>query len=102
MVVLRLDQLSGHLDVDMTKRLVQTLAGYDVLVPYVIEGSPKPDVTWYKDGHRLQSNPILEYSDKLLTMRRTITADEGFYQIAAKNVAGESRSSFRLRVVCKT
>lgn len=75
--------------------------GNDLVLPYMIEGSPKPEMAWYKDGHRLQSNPILEFSDKDLTMRRVIAADEGFYQITVRNEAGEDRSDFQLQVVSK-
>ena len=100
-VILNFDKMSGHYYVDAKRRRIQAVIGNDLLLSYVVEGSPLPKLSWYKNGHKLKSDPIVQFSDNMIAMRRLIADDAGLYQIVVKNSAGESRSDFQLRVFSK-
>ena len=66
------------------------------LICYVVEGSPKPEINWYKDNRPLE--------DKTKNITRTIITqeDHGTYTCEAKNEGGVTNATTRISVNGKT
>lgn len=61
-------------------------------------GSPKPRITWYRNGQLLVSNYTLDITDNYLRINSFDINDEGIYQCFAENSAGETQSIGQLRL----
>ncbi|KAM3612979.1 uncharacterized protein V6R79_018245 [Siganus canaliculatus] len=57
-------------------------------------GVPHPDITWYKNGIKVENGPgITLGEDGLLTIERVKKDDEGLYECVARNVEGVVKTS---------
>ncbi|KAK0408252.1 hypothetical protein QR680_003855 [Steinernema hermaphroditum] len=69
----------------------------------VVGGSPKPVITWFKDGKQLPNDgryKMLESGDQYsLQLDDVLPPDGGIYECVAKNAAGEARCKARLNIV---
>ena len=87
---------------------VTTVEGQNVLFNCSVEGNPSPNVTWTKNGQRLNvtANPRLTLSRTNNSHNLTITdvrrSDAGQYRCVANNSVDSSTSSAaKLEVYCK-
>lgn len=70
---------------------VQTFTGTSVTLECSAEGSPKPSVSWTKNGKPLESKDRVSIGkDGAMTIRNTRVADSGRYMCSAKSPIGES------------
>ena len=70
---------------------VQTFTGTSVALKCQTEGSPKPVVSWSKNGEPLESKGRVSISsDGTLTIKSTRAQDTGRYKCSAKNAIGET------------
>ena len=69
---------------------VQTFTGTSLNLKCQTEGSPKPIISWSKNGQKLESKGRVSISgDGTLTIKNTRAQDTGRYKCSAKNVIGE-------------
>ena len=69
----------------------------DVMFRYKVIGTPKPTVSWMRDGVALSAEAsYLEPGDGFLKATGLINSDAGMYQAFARNAAGESQMSVEL------
>jgi hypothetical protein len=70
-----------------------------------VAGDPEPQVTWFKDGRRLESNDFvdLKYKYGLATLKieEVYPEDAGEYKCVAKNIAGTAECQCTLKVLRK-
>ncbi|XP_055351996.1 protein turtle-like isoform X2 [Paramacrobiotus metropolitanus] len=59
-------------------------------------GTPKPKITWMKDGEAMQLTAKILLTDSALTLRSTGPADVGTYECVAKNSEGRSSRASKL------
>ena len=69
----------------------------DAMFQYKVIGTPKPTVSWMRDGVALSAEAsYLEPGDGFLKATGLINSDAGMYQAFARNAAGESQMSVEL------
>ena len=61
-------------------------------------GKPEPDIVWYKNGHEMLENTRASRGRAVLLLRNLMARDEATYSCAARNLAGEARRDFSLRM----
>ena len=70
-----------------------------------VEGDPKPDIMWKKDGKPLSKSARLimkeEETTKILTLMNATMSDAGLYGVVASNESGEAESEASLEVFGK-
>ena len=70
---------------------VQTFTGTSITLKCQTEGSPKPVVSWSKNGEPLESKGRVSISsDGALTIKSTREQDTGRYKCSARNAIGET------------
>ena len=70
---------------------VQTFTTTTLTLKCLTEGSPKPTVSWSKNGQPLESKDRVSISDDgAMTIKNTRTQDTGRYKCSAKNAVGET------------
>ncbi len=64
-------------------------------------GHPRPDIYWFKDLSelRLDDNVQLIEDGQMLTILESDVDDAGQYYCLAKNVAGEAKLLFDVRII---
>ncbi|KAJ8379625.1 hypothetical protein SKAU_G00004030 [Synaphobranchus kaupii] len=62
------------------------------------EGTPEPEVTWYRNGLQLAPGNGLRVEGHLLEMQGVQVADNGIYTCKVSNIAGQVDRTFRLTV----
>lgn len=76
---------------------------FKISVP--IEADTMPNVTWYRDGQKLQgrANVFIETTDFMttITIKRATVDDAGEYECVAKNDWGMSRVKSIVNIVGK-
>ena len=73
---------------------VQTFTGTSLNLICQTEGSPKPVISWSKNGQRLESKGRVSISgDGTLTIKYTQAQDTGRYRCSAKNAVGETSAA---------
>lgn len=62
---------------------------------------PRPDIYWFKDltELRMDDNVKLIEDGQMLTILESVIEDSGQYYCLAKNIAGEDRLSFDVRIM---
>lgn len=71
----------------------------------LVDGTPKPSITWFKDGKLLSNNSRFEQSFDVekkivkLALTTALAPDAGVYECVAKNGAGEARCKARLNII---
>ncbi|XP_055020737.1 hemicentin-1 [Boleophthalmus pectinirostris] len=65
-----------------------------------VDGSPAPNITWYKDGQpiRAEATHRILSNGRILQVLSAQVADTGRYVCVAENVAGSAEKSFNLNV----
>ncbi|CAG2233512.1 unnamed protein product [Mytilus edulis] len=67
----------------------------------IVEGTPSPKVTWYKNGQKIESLENMKiYPDNMLLIDSSIS-DSGYYQCIAKNDVGVDMAIARLQIIMK-
>ncbi|XP_063704517.1 uncharacterized protein LOC134833940 [Culicoides brevitarsis] len=61
-------------------------------------GNPPPNVTWYRNGKRLENNYVTSIDGKSLKINCVEPEDQGIYECFARNPYGEVKSSTHLTV----
>ena len=73
---------------------VQTFTATSLTLKCYTEGSPKPTVSWSKNGQALESKGRISISnDGSMTIKNTRMEDTGRYKCSAKNVIGETSAA---------
>ena len=91
----------------MSRPPLETLGefGHSLTLPCAVDGSPAPDVTWYRDGVPLSETPNLRFSvlknNNSLYISYMRQEDSGMFQCLASNEAGDVTAYTRLRVKSK-
>ncbi|GLG97729.1 Tyrosine-protein phosphatase Lar [Gryllus bimaculatus] len=62
------------------------------------QGIPKPEITWFKDGERLEINGRFKQRASELVLLNAVTTDSGLYQCVVHSKAGEIWAAGRLQV----
>lgn len=66
-------------------------------------GIPQPNITWYKDGTVVLSDPphlrLLGYT---LAIYDTVFGDEGVYRCVVSNSGGTAEDNIIVNVICKS
>ena len=73
-------------------------------IPCDVEGSPSPEVTWYRDTEPLSSIPAVRYNiadNGSLVINYMRREDSGMFQCSASNQAGYTTAYTWLRVKSK-
>ena len=69
---------------------VQTFTGTQLTLECLAEGSPKPKVSWAKDGEAIDSKRRVSVNeDGKVIIKNTRVSDTGTYICEAKSVIGE-------------
>uniref|UniRef100_A0A8D0ANH6 Protogenin n=1 Tax=Sander lucioperca TaxID=283035 RepID=A0A8D0ANH6_SANLU len=63
------------------------------------EGVPTPEITWFKNGEKVQSNGRIKMYNSKLVINQIIPEDDAIYQCQAENEQGSVLSMARLIVV---
>ena len=66
------------------------VVGTSVALDCVVDGTPPPNVTWYKDTVRLVSSARRMVTSKSVYIRVANVSDTGVYMCVAENVAGRT------------
>ena len=92
----------------MSRPPLETLGefGHSLTLPCAVDGSPAPDVTWYRDGLPLSETPNLRFSvlknNDSLHISFMRQEDSGMFQCLASNEAGDVTAYTWLRVKSKS
>ncbi|GAB5577774.1 myosin-binding protein C [Prionailurus iriomotensis] len=80
------------------------IAGYNATLCCAVRGSPKPKVSWFKNGLDLGEDARFRMFSKqgvlTLEIRKTCPFDGGVYVCRATNLQGEAQCECRLEVRC--
>lgn len=76
-------------------------AGKSVVLECMISGSPKPSLTWLKDGSAIARTErhFFTAEDQLLIIVGAVPSDEGLYECEITNSLGTMKDSTKLRVL---
>jgi hypothetical protein len=85
--------VSGHVAFDPEEERVTCQVGSQLVVPYKLHGSPKPEVEWYLSNKPV---PPSKFNGSRLTLPAVSEVDFGIYKLVAKNELGKAESSFTL------
>ncbi|XP_061784879.1 immunoglobulin-like and fibronectin type III domain-containing protein 1 [Nerophis lumbriciformis] len=82
------------------KNFVVTRTGNSVRLNYNFKGSPKPTITWLKDGLPVPKHVTVSNSDtsSQLMIASSERQDTGIYTLILKNMVGQVTSSVEIRV----
>jgi len=61
-------------------------------------GKPRPQITWYKNGHELLENVREKHGRSVLHLRGLMVRDSGVYSCVARNMVGEAGRNFTVAV----
>ncbi|KAJ3604124.1 hypothetical protein NHX12_028865 [Muraenolepis orangiensis] len=74
--------------------LLKALIGQTVTLPCVVQGEPRPEISWFHNGH-----PVRVEDRGALRIQHAALADQGSYRCVAKNTAGEDALEISLQVL---
>ncbi|CAL8343147.1 unnamed protein product [Lota lota] len=74
--------------------LLKALIGQTVNLPCVVQGEPRPEISWFHNGQ-----PVRVEDSSGLRIQRAALADQGTYRCVAKNTAGEDTLEINLEVL---
>lgn len=80
---------------------VQIFEGMPLILNCPVEGHPKPNISWFKDGKFVSENDQikLQESGKILNIPETINHDQGNYSCLAKNDQGQVELTFTVLIL---
>lgn len=65
-----------------------------------ISGTPTPEVTWLKDGQKINvSRDVNIYENFTLTLQRATVSDSGRYKCVIENIAGKDSMTSDITVI---
>ena len=71
----------------------------DVTLRCQAEGQPKPQITWYKNGNKIEESDYFVIVDgQDLRILGLLMLDSGFYQCFVENIAGSIQATIQLSV----
>lgn len=78
----------------------EVTAGELVVLQCMASGTPKPTITWYKDGEPIRATErhFFTAEDQLMIIVDTVQADSGKYECHLNNSLGEKTGYSHLRV----
>nr|XP_015827628.2 hemicentin-1 [Nothobranchius furzeri] len=74
--------------------VLKALLGQVVTLPCVVQGEPRPEISWFHDGH-----PVGQKNSSPLKIQRVSLADQGTYRCVAKNSAGSTTLKIKLEIL---
>ena len=74
--------------------VLTALIGQTVTLPCVVQGEPRPQVSWFHDGRLLETRDVAA-----LRIQRASLADRGSYSCVAENSAGQDTLLIQLEVL---
>ncbi|XP_055367591.1 hemicentin-1 [Betta splendens] len=74
--------------------LLKALSGQTVTLPCVVQGEPRPEVSWFHNGL-----PVALDNTTPLRIQRVSLADQGTYRCVAKNSAGQETLEIKLEIL---
>uniref|UniRef100_A0A8C7QEX4 Ig-like domain-containing protein n=1 Tax=Oncorhynchus mykiss TaxID=8022 RepID=A0A8C7QEX4_ONCMY len=74
--------------------LLKALIGQTVVLPCVVQGEPRPEISWFHNGH-----PVGARDSAALRIHRASLTDQGTYSCVAKNTAGQDTMEVKLEVL---
>ena len=81
---------------------VNSFVGDSVRLNFKVTGTPKPKVTWYRDGEPIwASDGYVDFFDDHIVVKDLIIEDRGMYQARASNDAGGTEFSLEVLVLPK-
>ncbi|CAC5400663.1 unnamed protein product [Mytilus coruscus] len=66
-----------------------------------VGGTPTPEVTWYKNGQKIESLENMQINPDNELLIDSSTSDSGYYQCIAKNDVGVDMAIARLQIILK-
>ena len=102
--IAELEVVSRYTKPTFTERLtdIDTKAGQNVTLQVKVEGKPKPEVQWQKDGKNITQDGKYQHEKKgllhLLKINDVNDKDSGSYSCTAGNEAGKEQCSCKLSV----
>lgn len=79
----------------------EILENMPMLLSCLIEGFPQPQITWYKNGHKIYENETIEFlkNRKFLRVSESKSWNTGNYSCNAKNEMGEMELKFNVLIL---
>nr|XP_046206515.1 hemicentin-1-like [Oncorhynchus gorbuscha] len=74
--------------------LLKALIGQTVVLPCVVQGEPRPEISWFHNGR-----PAGARDTAALRIHRASLTDQGTYSCVAKNTAGQDTMEVKLEVL---
>ncbi|XP_064793489.1 hemicentin-1-like [Oncorhynchus masou masou] len=74
--------------------LLKALIGQTVVLPCVVQGEPRPEISWFHNGR-----PVGASDTAALRIHRASLTDQGTYSCVAKNTAGQDTMEVKLEVL---
>ncbi|KAA8592798.1 hypothetical protein FQN60_018253 [Etheostoma spectabile] len=74
--------------------LLKALIGQRVTLPCVVQGEPRPEVSWFHNGL-----PVGVKNTTPLRIQQVSLADQGIYQCVARNSAGQETLEIKLEIL---
>ncbi|XP_067377843.1 hemicentin-1 isoform X1 [Channa argus] len=74
--------------------LLKALVGQTVTLPCVVQGEPRPEVSWFHNGL-----PVPVKNTTPLRIQQVSLADQGTYRCVAKNSAGQETLEIKLEIL---
>lgn len=84
-----------------TPSIQQLSLWQDVQFVCVVEGFPRPEMVWLKDGEPLPNIRRVMVLDEALSLRDVRVTDAGLYQCIASNPLGQDTRQFTLSITCQ-
>lgn len=78
-----------------------TAAGKGIVLECMVSGSPKPNLTWTKDGGPLlmTDRHFFTAEDQLLIITNTMMSDAGTYECEISNSLGSKKDQSHLKIL---
>lgn len=76
--------------------ILKALLGQTVTLPCVVQGEPKPEISWFHNGQ-----PVGKKNSAPLKIQHVSLTDQGIYQCVARNSAGLETLEINLEVLGK-
>lgn len=86
---------------------IVALSGTEITINCTVNGLPRPNVTWYKDGILLSVDDYERFSvqknlyGSLLTVKKAEPSDSANYTCNATNLAGTTKKTSEVKVIGK-